>query len=207
MKTEDHIAVTRVWQSASHSRSHRHPTSFGWWIGEVLWHCNSRRRWWKTQVLLKVAWELTFPVTGRGVADICIGMAGLCRQSFRLKMLQMRYLEPKISKISGGACPGKAGSGFAFVWPFHGHIALQTTLRTPLATPLFGICRRTWMLQWAAPTCYFAYTSLALLRKRGKNKLSESTRTASGLFDNFWRGWAQISQLVCQISLKTAADL
>ena len=29
-----------------------------------------------------------------------------------------------------------AGSGFALVWPFHGHIALQTTLNTPLATPL-----------------------------------------------------------------------
>ena len=35
MKTEEHIAGTRVWQSASHSRSHRHPTSFGGCIGEV----------------------------------------------------------------------------------------------------------------------------------------------------------------------------
>ena len=49
------------------------------------------------------------------------------------KCWKKHYLEPKISKFSGGAYPQipLAGSGFALVWLLHGHIALQTTLSTP----------------------------------------------------------------------------
>ena len=39
----------------------------------------------------RLGWELTFPVTGRGV-QIYVS-AGLCRQSFRLKMLQKALFE------------------------------------------------------------------------------------------------------------------
>ena len=83
----------------------------------------------------RLGWELAFAVTGRGV---------------QVHASPGRSLPAKFQAENTGKCviwslkfqnfPGEHApdplANFALVWPFHGHIALQTTLSTPLATHL-----------------------------------------------------------------------
>ena len=92
IKTEDHRSHMGLAECKQQSESQ---ASDQLWSGvhwrSTLTFSNSRRRRWKTQVLLEVGGGgiLTFPVTGEGV-QIHVP-SELCRQGFRLKM---RYLEP-----------------------------------------------------------------------------------------------------------------
>ena len=138
------IAVTRVWQSGSHSRSHRHLTTFGWCIGEVLWNCNSWRWWWKAQAFLEVGVGTHLSSYWQRSTDNV--SARLCQQRFQAENAGKCVIwSLKIQNFPGElASDPLAGPGIALAWPFHGHIALQTTLSAP--TPLHVAQSMRWLL-------------------------------------------------------------